>query len=149
MSDLLVTLHVVAAVFIVGPMAALPMLGLSSVRARHAATLKRLATSTNLFSLLSLVVFILGFGALAVSDPKDNFTVLTPWVLGSIILYLGAVSLSLFVTVPVMRSEAVRIQNDSSASNEQRSRSYGTIAGSSGFSAIALVAVVVLMVWKP
>ncbi len=149
MSALLVTLHVVAAVFIIGPMAVLPMLALPSVRTRHAATLKRFATSTNLFSILSLVVFVLGFGALAVSDPKDQFSVVTPWILGSIILYLGAVSLNLFVTVPVMRGEAVRIQSDSSASSEQRSRSYGTIAGSSGFSALALVAVVVLMVWKP
>jgi uncharacterized membrane protein len=151
MSTLLVTLHVVGAVFIVGPMVVLPMIALSSIRARSANVVTRLAKTTNLFSMLSVVVFALGFGALAFASPKDNLTVFTPWISGSVILYLAAASLSLFVTVPAMRTEAIALA--ARAAQRERtsvvSRGYRLIAWSSGFAALGLLAVVVLMVWKP
>jgi uncharacterized membrane protein len=151
MGDLVTTLHVVAAVFIIGPMAILPMIGLQSVRTGNAPTLLRLAKSTNLFAMLSIIVFVLGFGALAVSDADDHWSIGTPWILGAIILYLVAASLSLFVTAPVMRTKAHSLEDepDAGTGTPHGARAYRLIAGSSGISSVALVGTVVLMVWKP
>ncbi|MDQ1575414.1 MAG: hypothetical protein QOH55_564 [Microbacteriaceae bacterium] len=158
-------LHIVAAVFIVGPMAILPMTAMRALRAGNGAQVATLAKSSYVFSLLSLLVAVLGFGALGVSDPKDHFSFTSPWILISIILYVVAVGLSLFLVVPAMRRAAEQLEGAAqlesaatttdaagaatSGTGESTSSGYGAIAGGSGVVALLLVAVVVLMVWKP
>jgi uncharacterized membrane protein len=139
MNTVLTVLHVVGAVFIVGPMAILPMTGLRALRAGNAAQVRVLATSTLVFSLLSLLVVVFGFGALGTADAKYHLSVTTPWVLWSLILYAIALILVLAVAVPGMRRAAAAGGR----------AGYGLIAGSSGLSALLLLAVVVLMTWKP
>ena len=91
MEALLATLHVVGAVFIVGPMAILPMTAMRAIRAGQGAQVAVLAKSTFVFSLLSLLVAVLGFGILGVSGQDEKHaTISTPWVLVSIILYAVA-----------------------------------------------------------
>jgi uncharacterized membrane protein len=111
------------------------------------------------FSLLSLIVALFGFGALGMSDPKDNFSFTSPWILISIVLYVIAVALSLFLVVPAMRRAAEQLESGATTDaagtaagasrGEGTSSGYGAIAGGSGIVALLLVAVVVLMVWKP
>jgi len=83
MEAILSALHVVGAVFIVGPMAILPMTAMRAVRAGQGAQVAVLARSTFVFTLLSLVVALLGFGVVGVST--HGTTISTPWVLISII----------------------------------------------------------------
>ncbi|MDN2783585.1 hypothetical protein PAI99_08730, partial [Campylobacter jejuni] len=64
METLFAVLHVVSAVFIVGPMAILPMTAMRAVRAGNAEQGQVLAKSTNLISLLSLLVVFFGFGVM-------------------------------------------------------------------------------------
>ncbi len=150
-------LHVVAAVFIVGPMAILPMTAMRAIRAGASGQVRTLAASTNIFSLLSLLVVILGFGAMAFADPKYHTTIASTWIWLSIVLYVVALALTLFVLVPAMRraaygldGEGAVVAEDGAASAEPAAKSgYGAIAGVSGVSSLLLVAVVVLMVWKP
>jgi uncharacterized membrane protein len=78
-------LHEVGAVFIVGPMAILPMSAIRALRADNTSELATLAKSTRVFSLLSLIDVVLGFGVKGVSDPKDHFSFTTPWILTSVI----------------------------------------------------------------
>jgi uncharacterized membrane protein len=150
MEELLSVLHVVGAVFIVGPMAILPMTAMRSVRAGQGAQVAVLAKSTFLFSLLSLLVAVLGFGILGVADQEsseDRVSVSTPWVLISIILYALAVGLTLLAVVPALRSAAEHIQNP--ASQELTRPDYRRIGIGSGVTSLLLVIVVVLMTWKP
>lgn len=142
MDTLFAVLHVVAAVFIVGPMAILPMTAMRAVRAGNDSQVDVLAKSTNLISLLSLIVVFLGFGLLGISGAKHHTTLLTPWVLWSIIFYAIALAINLFLVVPTMRraAEAIRANTVSK---------YPAIAAGSGISSLLLVAVVVLMVWRP
>ncbi|QNK79541.1 DUF2269 family protein [Nakamurella sp. PAMC28650] len=147
MNTVLVSLHVVAAVFIVGPMAILPQTALRAVRAQQAGTVKTLARSTMVFSLLSLLVAILGFGALATSDKKDGLTVTTPWVLISLVLYVVAIALSLLAVVPALRSAGEHLSDPSTPILQNHD--YKRIAMASGVVSLLLVAIVVLMVWKP
>ncbi len=166
MDTLFDVLHVVTAVFIVGPMAILPMTALRSLRSGNSAQVATLAKSTNIFTLLSLLVVLFGFGVLGMSDPKYNLSVTTPWVLTSIILYALALALSLFVVVPSLRAAAEQLATATTSADatggvaavpapgtarreDDRVGGYGKIAGSSGLVSLLLVAVVVLMVWKP
>ncbi|HWD61389.1 MAG TPA: DUF2269 family protein [Humibacter sp.] len=151
-------LHVVAAVFIVGPMAILPMTAMRAIRAGATGQVRTLASSTNIFSLLSLLVVILGFGALGFSDPKYHVTIASTWIWLSLVFYVIALGLTLFVVVPAMRRAADALDGevaveaeDPSAVGEAPAKTagYGAIAGTSGIASLLLVVVVVLMVWKP
>ncbi|MGO4105138.1 DUF2269 family protein [Leifsonia sp. YAF41] len=149
METVMSILHVVGAVFIVGPMAILPMSAMRAVRAGNAGQVAMLAKSTNLFSWLSLLVVVFGFGVMGMADEKYDLSITTPWVLWSIILYVVALALSVFLVVPTMRKAAEAIEATPSADSSAGRASYPAIAAGSGVAALLLVAVVVLMVWKP
>lgn len=137
-------LHVVGAVFIVGPMAILPMTAMRALRSGAHAQVAVLAKSTMIFSYLSLIVFVLGFGLVGMADPKYQLSVTTPWVLWSIILYVIAVVVSLVLVVPAMRRAAASGVDGGTVITRSPAISAG-----SGVVSLLLVVVVVLMVWKP
>jgi len=145
MEILLSILHVGTAVFIVGPMAILPMTGLRALRAGNAAQVRTLATSTMVFSWLSLLTFLFGFGVMGMADKKYGLSFMTPWILWSIILYAIAFLLSIFVVVPQMKKAAAAID----AGAQGKPAGYGAVAGASGVVSLLLVVVVILMIWKP
>jgi uncharacterized membrane protein len=143
METLLNVLHVLTAVFVIGPMAVLPMTAMRSLRAGHGDQVSSLARSTVVFSIGSVVVALLGFAVLGMTGDEHGTSVSTPWVLWSVIAYLVALGLTLFVVVPAMRTAAA------DAGSGRGSTSYGKIAAPSGVSSLLLAVVVVLMVWKP
>jgi uncharacterized membrane protein len=160
MDTLFAILHVVTAVFIVGPMAIIPMTAMRAVRAGNASQVRTLAKSTNLLSLLSLLTVVFGFAVMGMSDPKFDLSVTTPWILWSIIAYIVALGLTLFVVVPAMRKAAdaldtvpagtpADVSTPSAEAAGLESRGYPAIAAASGVASLLLVLVVVLMVWKP
>ena len=144
METVLTVLHVVAAVFLVGPMAVLPMTAMRAVRTGNAPVVQLLATSTRVFSLASIVVAVLGFGVLGVLGKKEDVSVGTGWVLTSVLLYLVALALSLLVVVPALKRAGGELAGGRSAS-----ALYGRIAAGSGIVSLLLIAVTVLMVWRP
>jgi uncharacterized membrane protein len=146
MDTALTALHVVAAVFLVGPMAILPMTALRAVRVGNASVVQLLGTSTRIFSLASLLVAVLGFGVLGSVAKADHVSVGTGWVLTSIVLYVVALALSLLVVVPSLRKAATELAGSGTAGAQAL---YGRIAASSGIVALLLVCVTVLMVWRP
>ncbi len=146
MNTVLTVLHVVAAVFLVGPMAILPMTALRALRAGEWSMVSTLAVSTRVFSLASLLVAVLGFGVVGTADKRFDLSVTTSWVLTSIILYVIALALSLAVVVPAMKRAAGELEG---GRGEAARALYGRIAAGSGVVSLLLVAVTVLMVWKP
>lgn len=142
METLFAVLHVVSAVFIVGPMAILPMTAMRAVRAGDARQVETLAKSTNLLSLLSLLVVLFGFGLMGMSDPKSHLSMTTPWILWSIVLYVVALGLTLFLVVPTMRRAAEALR-------EGAASRYPQLAAGSGVASLLLLVVVILMVWQP
>ena len=144
METLLNVLHVLTAVFVIGPMVALPMTAMRSLRAGQADQVAGLARTTVGYSIGSVVVALLGFALLGMTGDKHGTSVATPWVLWSVIAYLVALGLTLFVVVPAMRATAAAQRSGGSGP-----ASYGKIAAPSGVSSLLLAVVVVLMVWKP
>ena len=146
MDTLLNVLHVVTAVFLVGPMAVLPMTGMRAVRAGNGPMVELLARSTRVFTLASLLVAVLGFGVVGTADEQFDISVTTSWVLSSVVLYLVALALSLALVVPALG----RAARDLAAGRADEARAlYGRIAAGSGIVSLLLIAVTVLMVWKP
>ncbi|MET0725648.1 MAG: DUF2269 family protein [Leifsonia sp.] len=154
MNELFAVLHVVTAVFIVGPLAILPMTALRALRSGNGAQVATLATSTSIFGRLSIVVVLLGFAVMGTSDPKYGLTFLTPWILWSLILWVAAAVVSEAIVVPSMRKAAAALgagagSGDVAVAGGAASEYYGRIAAGSGIVSLLLVGVVVLMVWKP
>ncbi|MBU4465011.1 MAG: DUF2269 domain-containing protein [Actinobacteria bacterium] len=146
METVISILHIATAVFIVGPMAILPMTGLRALRSGSGDQVRTLAKSTRIFAWLSLLTFVFGFGAMSMADPKYNLSMTTPWILWSIIAYAIAFVLTMFVVIPQLVKAATEV--DAAAAGTKPS-GYGIIAASSGIATLLLVAVVVLMIWKP
>ncbi|WP_157002887.1 DUF2269 family protein [Agromyces laixinhei] len=149
MDTLISILHVAGAVFIVGPMAILPMTAMRAVRAGNGAQVAVLAKSTTIFTWLSLLVFVLGFGAMSMAPDEFGLSMTTPWILWSIILYVIAFALTLFLVVPSMKKAAEALGTGAADGGAGPKASYPAIAAGSGIASLLLVAVVVLMVWKP
>ncbi|MBF4571944.1 DUF2269 family protein [Herbiconiux sp. VKM Ac-1786] len=155
METVISILHVVGAVFIVGPMAILPMSALRAARAGNGHQVAALARSTAIFSYLSLIVFLLGFALVGLADPKYELSITTPWVMASIVLYLIAVAASLLVVVPALRRAARDGDAGTAAVDDGGAAGVTAVAGrlavtvGSGVVAVLLVGVVILMVWKP
>jgi uncharacterized membrane protein len=147
METLISVLHVVTAVFLVGPMAILPMTAMRAVRAGNGPMVELLGRSTWVFSLGSLLTAVLGFGAVGLADERFDLSVTTGWVLVSIILYVLALAVSLALVVPALTAAAAELQGSSAP--PARSKQYGKLSAGSGVVSLLLLAVTVLMVWKP
>ena len=104
MHTFMVLLHVVAAVFLIGPLAVAPMFGLRALRTGNTDGLRDAARQTTLYGLLSLIVF--GFGALAVATEDNDYTFGSIWVSVSITLYILALLLTLLVVAPALSKAA-------------------------------------------
>ncbi|MCX7520948.1 DUF2269 family protein [Microbacterium sp. STN6] len=154
MGTLLNVLHVVAAVFIIGPMAILPHLAPRLIRTGHGGQVVALAKSVTLFSWLSLIVVVFGFGVMGMYKIPFDRT----WIWLSIVLYVIALLLSLFLVAPAMRragqalelSTADAAVTDTPASGTgvaTEKPSVGAISGGAGIATLCLIAVVVFMVW--
>lgn len=143
MDTLLNVLHVAAAVFIVGPMAVLPHSGPRMLREGRGAQALSLAKTVNLFSWLSLLVVIFGFGVMGMSDPKYDVSFGDTWIWLSIVFYVIALLLSLLLVVPALRRAGAAVEAGTAPGGT------GAIAGGGGLMTLLLIAVVVLMVWRP
>lgn len=145
MNTVLSILHVASAIFIIGPMAILPMTGLRALRSGSGTQVRTLAKSTSIFTWLSLLVIVFGFGIVGTVGQDWGISITTSWILWSIILYALAFALAMFV-VAQMNKAAIEIDG---AAPGTKPVGYGAIAASSGVAALLLAAVVVLMVWRP
>lgn len=138
MQTVMNVLHVASTVFLIGPMAILPMTAMRSLRAGQHAQVASLAKTTQIFTLLSLLVVIFGFGL----QGMYSIPLTTPWILYSIIAYVVALVLNLFLVVPAMQKAAA-------GAGSTEASSYPQIAAGSGVVTLLLVVVVVLMTWQP
>ena len=141
MSDLLEVLHVVGAVFIVGPMVILPMFALRAIRAGDGTQVRLLAGSALGFGIATIVVAALGFGVMAMAEMRIQGVVSAHPRSASAIAVATACAVHLGVVVPALFGAA----GDRGAG----SFGYALIATTSGFVAVLMVIVVVLMVVRP
>lgn len=179
MTKFVLTLHVLAAVFLIGPMAIAPMMGMRAIRRHDARGAHEAARTTTLYTLLSLVVAALGFVLIAVGNDKWSFG--DAWITISVTLYVIALLLGIGVVAPGLTGAARLLDasttvpatplttSDTAAGTdagltepagtdtatidvEHRRKidaAYGRVAASSGIVALLLVIIVIFMVVRP
>jgi uncharacterized membrane protein len=151
------TLHVIAAVFLIGPLVLVPMGGLRAIRLGDLGAVRNAARQTTVYGLLSLLVF--GFGVAVVPTEPKRYDFATPWVTISMTLYIVTLGLVLGVVAPALnkaaslleaRDEPVAATDDPAPpTNPQLDTARGRVAASSGVATLLLVAITVMMVVKP
>lgn len=100
MFKFLLTLHVLAAVLLIGPFVLAAFSGHRAIRRRDADATRRAARTMGLFAGGSLLVALLGFAVLGVTD---RFTFRTPWIIISITLWVVAMAIGTGYTTPALR----------------------------------------------
>lgn len=103
METFLVTLHVLAAVLVIGPLVLAPFLARRAIVTRNAGTMRGAVRQTVLFGLGSLITAGLGVAALTQSRRYDFGT---PWIVASMTLYVIALALVYVFAVPALRQAA-------------------------------------------
>jgi len=150
MGTLFVTLHVLTAIFLIGPLALAPFAGLRAVVRRDPEGVRRASRATMVLAGASALVGLFGLGAVANSD-KISYG--TPWVTISITLSVIALVGVLVVAAPSLRTvagliEAGTISSDAYA-KARMDALRGRIAVTAGLAVLAWGLVVVLMTTKP
>ncbi|GAA0267110.1 DUF2269 family protein [Cryptosporangium japonicum] len=175
MTKFVLTLHVLAAVFLIGPMAIAPMIGMRAIRRHDARGVHEAARTTTLYTLLSLVVAALGFVLIGVSNGRWSFG--DAWITISMTLYVIALLLGIGVVAPGLTGAARLLDastpvpatqvpvtdtavetpepagTDTATIDVETRRkvdaAYGRVAASSGIVALLLIIIVIFMVVRP
>ena len=177
MTKFVLTLHVLAAVFLIGPMAIAPMMGMRAIRRHDARGVHEAGRTTTLYTLLSLVVAGLGLVLIAVGNGRWSFG--DAWITISMTLYVIALLLGIGVVAPGLTAAARLLDSsttvpatplstatatdatetlepagtDTATIDVEHRRkidaAYGRVAASSGIVALLLIIIVIFMVVRP
>ena len=137
--DLLLVLHLLGAVFLVGPLALAGVHSPGQARRGDAVGLRAARTTNRVYSALTAVV--VGLGALLAAD---RWEASAPWLLASYALWFAAVLLHVLVVGKGQEAALAAL-----ADGEDAGPCAARIGVGAGLAALAWVAVVVLMVLKP
>jgi hypothetical protein len=137
--DLLLVLHLLGAVFLVGPLALAAVHSPGQARRGDAVGLRAAHTTNRVYS--ALTALVVGFGALMAADRWETSA---GWLLASYALWFAAVLLHVLVVGKAQEAALAAL-----ADGRDAGPFAGRMAVGAGAAALAWVAVVVLMVLKP
>ena len=137
-------LHLLTALFVVGPLAVAGVTSARMVRDGRVDALRSAARTTRYYALASVVVVLLGSAMVGLGDTGDAWEMSQLWVSASYALWIVAVALTLGLVAPAQQS-AVHALED----GEDAKRHVGRISAGAGLAMLAWTAIVVLMVTKP
>lgn len=145
--DLFLALHLLAAIFAIGPLAHASTTASRGLRTDDASATRSAGRMVRIYSYASVIVVILGFGLMSMEPPWGGDVVADfseVWIWLSVILWLVAMVIALAVIAPGLTSATSAIDNGRDVSSM-----VGKIAGSGGVVALLFVAITVLMVYQP
>lgn len=147
MFNLMFALHLLFAIFAVGPLAHAAMTASRSLRQGDVAVLHTSARMTRFYTYGSVLAIVFGFGLMSSTSPYTNTTVARfgeTWIWLSLVLWLLVVVLALSVIAPSLDKAA---QGSSGSGSGQALMGRVTAAG--WVSALILAVIVFLMVYQP
>ena len=139
--NIVVSLHVVAAIFVLGPLVFATSATPRAIRTGGTKTLQFLASTTRIYAIVSLLVPILGAGAV---HRKYGFAFSQTWVWLSLVLYVVALGLLTRLVVPAQR-KALQLLTDGHDATGQ----IAYVAAGSGLAATAFAVIAFLMIFQP
>lgn len=145
MFDLFLTLHLLTAVFIVGPLVQTTTTATRGLRTADASATAAAARNAGIYAYASLVVVFIGFGLMSMKeDGKTAGSMGELWIWLSALLWAVGVALTLAVIVPTLQKATTAITNGDSVAALK-----GRVAASGGITGLLFIVIIVLMVYKP
>lgn len=144
MFKVLLALHLVAAVFAVGPLVHAATTASRGLRQADAAAIRTSSRMCRLYTAASVLVVIFGFGLMSSTSPYTDEKVASfgeVWIWLSLLLWLVAAALAFFVVVPALDKAAADVASAPSL--------VGRVAAGGGVTALLFVVIIVLMVYQP
>jgi hypothetical protein len=137
-------LHLLAALFVVGPLAVTAVSSPRLARSGRLDALRAAARTTRGYALASVVVVVLGTAMIGLGDTGEAWEFSQLWVSASYVLWVVAVALTLALVVPAQQDAVQALEDGEDAGGPARRMAVG-----GGLAMLAWAAVVVLMVAKP
>lgn len=147
MFKILLALHLLTAVFAIGPLVHAATTASRGLRQADAGATASSARTATVYSYASVLVVILGFGLMSADDPHGPGKVAEfseTWIWLSALLWLVAVAVTLGLVVPALRQATTRIQ-----AGEAVDALTARVAAGGGVVGLVFAAIVFLMVYKP
>jgi uncharacterized membrane protein len=148
MFKLLLFLHLLAAIFAVGPLVGAATTASRALRTNDAAAATSAARMIRLYSYVSVVVVIVGMGLMSQKAPWDSSENVADigdtWIWLSLLLWVAAMAVSLAVLAPSLTKASTEIGSTGSAQSL-----VGRVAAAGGVIGLLYAAIVLLMVYQP
>lgn len=149
MYKIMLALHLVFAIFAVGPLIHATTTASRGLRNADAGAIVASSKSTRIYSYASFLAVIFGFGLMSSPAPwgtgdQKVASFSEPWLWISLILWFVAILLALMVIVPALDDAAENVK-----AGKPVSALTGRVAASGGVIALLFLAVVFLMVYTP
>ena len=147
-------IHVVLAIFLIGPLVAAANQVARELRGGSAGTVRLLARTVTIYGWASLLVGIVGFGLV-----RDRFSFSDGWLVASIVLFVVASALVLALLAPLLRRATAAAPTGTESPTGAAAGDGDTAADTAalapraaalaGIASLCYVAIAVLMTWKP
>ena len=145
MFNLFLALHVLAAVFAIGPLAHATTTAGRGIRTGDGAATAASARTATIYSYASVLVVLLGFGLMSTKDGRQALgECQQTWIWLSLLLWLASVALTLGVIVPTLTAPPRRHPTAGI-----RRRLTARVAASGGMVGLLFAVIVFLMVYQP
>lgn len=149
MFKLFLFLHLVTAIFAIGPLVHAATTASRGLRQGDATATAAAARTTKVYAYASVAVVIFGFGLMSMQPPwgKEGDTVASfgeTWIWLSVLLWVVGVALALGVVVPTLDRATAAL-----GSGEKADSLTGRVAAAGGVIGLIFLVIVVLMVWQP
>ncbi|SDJ28567.1 Predicted integral membrane protein [Frankineae bacterium MT45] len=141
MLKFILALHILTAIFAVGPLVGASTTAVRGVRAGDGGAVAASARTVRIYGYASILVVALGFGLV---QDKWHIKFSDGWVIASILLWVVATAIALFLLVPALEKAATQLQ-----AGETAAALRGQVAASGGIIGLIYAAIVFLMVYGP
>lgn len=140
-------LHLLTAIFTIGPMAHAATTAARGLRRRDARAAGESARMTRVYTYASLLAVVFGFGLMSQKSPRSGKVIASfsdTYIWGSTLLWMVAAVIALAVVVPGLEKAQEAID-----SGEDVGPLRARVAAGGGAIGVILALIVVLMVYKP
>jgi predicted integral membrane protein DUF2269 len=147
MFKILLALHLLFAVFAIGPLVHGATTASRGVRTGDAAAMKSSARMLRIYAYASLLVVVVGFGLAASTSPSTHKEVAQfsdTWIWLSLLLWAVAVALVLAVVVPGLKAATAALEQPVSAGALT-----ARLAAAGGIVGVLFAVIIFLMVYRP
>src|SRR5262245_186875 len=147
MFKLLLFLHLLAAIFAIGPLVGIATTASRALRSSDAGAATSAGRMVRLYSYVSVVVVIFGMGLMSQERPGSDEKVAEigdTWIWLSLLLWAAAVALALGVLAPALTNAAAQIGGTGSTGGL-----VGRVAAAGGAIGLLYAVIVLLMVYRP